>query len=81
MVSTSRTHLASGAGVSEAGVCKEAAALAPRSSAKLTSNASNMMMDPEYMTMMLAMDTLWASEDVQDAPPSDAVSSPSDSAA
>lgn len=66
--------------MSEAGVSREAEALLPRTSTKLTTNASAIM-DPDYMTMMLAMDTLWASEDVQDAPPSDAVTLPSEGAA
>ena len=54
--------------------------MAPRTSAKLTAIAPNVM-DPDYMTMMLAMDTLWASEDIQDVPPSDAAASPSEGAA
>ena len=66
--------------MSEAGVSRETEALLPRTSAKLTTNASAMM-DPDYMTMMLAMDTLWASDDVQDAPHSDALASPSEGAA
>ncbi len=61
--------------MSEAGLAKETEALLPRTSAKLTTNASAMM-DPDYMTMMLAMDTLWASEDIQEAPPSDAAAAP-----
>ncbi len=47
---------------------KEAEAMVPRGSVKLTPNVSSMM-DPDYMAMMLAMDTLWASEDVQDTSP------------
>ena len=39
----------------------EADALA-RSSAKLTPNASNIM-DPDYIAMVLAMDTLWAPDE------------------
>ena len=54
--------------------------MAPRTSAKLTAIAPNVM-DPDYMTMMLAMDTLWASEDVQDTPPNDAAAPPSEGAA
>lgn len=42
--------------------------MVPRGSVKLTPNVSSMM-DPDYMAMMLAMDTLWASEDVQDTSP------------
>ena len=38
-------------------------------------------MDPDYMTMMLAMDTLWASDDIQNASPSDAAMLSSEGAA
>ena len=68
------------AGVSEAGIAKETEALLPRTSAKLATNASAIM-DPDYMTMMLAMDTLWASEDIQDPPPTEAPALPSEGAA
>lgn len=53
------------AGVREAGEARDAQeseGLLPRTSVKLTPNASNVM-DPDYMAMMLAMDTLWASDD------------------
>ena len=42
--------------------------MVPQGSVKLAPNVSSMM-DPDYMAMMLAMDTLWASEDVQDTSP------------
>jgi hypothetical protein len=50
--------------VREAGEARDAQeieGLLPRTSVKLTPNAGSLM-DPDYMAMMLAMDTLWASE-------------------
>ena len=46
----------------EARDAQESEGLLARTSVKHTPNASNVM-DPDYMAMMLAMDTLWASED------------------
>lgn len=55
------------AGVEDVGSSGDADALA-QSSAKLTPNASNIM-DPDYIAMVLAMDTLWAPDEGQaDAP-------------
>ena len=49
------------AGVVDVGSPEEADALA-QSSTKLTPNASNIM-DPDYIAMVLAMDTVWAPDE------------------
>lgn len=68
------------AGVMDAGASGEAEALLPRGSAKLAPNSSSML-DPDYMAMMLAMDTLWASEEVVAHPTPGAGDAPASGAA